>query len=186
MAGRRTASTSARRFETFIFRNNRVLATTGAGHGVKSRAQSTILENNVIAGLDGHDSRAIDLPNGGDVVIRGNVLEKGPNSANAQMIGLALEGDLHEVNQTLIEGNLVIFDTLPVGLLQSFAQALGLMPPKGTVLVSESPGRVILRNNTIVGAREIGSGATEQDNRMYRSRGDAGLPPYPALPAAAR
>ena len=79
--------------ETFIFRNNRVLATTGAGHGVKSRAQSTILENNLIAGFDGNDSRAIDMPNGGDVVIRGNVLEKGPNSANAQMIGLALEGD---------------------------------------------------------------------------------------------
>ena len=119
-----------RRYANLHFRNNRVLATTGAGHGVKSRAQSTIIENNVIAGLDGHDSRAIDLPNGGDVVIRGNVLEKGPNSANAQMIGLALEGDLHEVNQTLIEGNLVIFDTLPVGLVQSLAQALGLMPPR--------------------------------------------------------
>jgi hypothetical protein len=171
---------------TFIFRNNRVLATTGAGHGVKSRAQSTIIENNVIAGLDGHDSRAIDLPNGGDVVIRGNVLEKGPDSANGQMIGLALEGSLHEMNRTLIEGNLVIFDTLPVGLVQSIAQALGLMPPKGTVLVSESPGPLILRNNTIVGARDIGRGATEQDNRVYRSRSDAGLPPYPALTAAAR
>jgi Right handed beta helix region len=172
--------------QTFIFRNNRVLATTGAGHGVKSRAQSTIIENNVIAGLDGHDSRAIDLPNGGDVVIRGNVLEKGPNSANAQMIGLALEGDLHEVNHTLIESNLVIFDTLPVGLVQRLGQALGLMPPKGTVLTSESPGQVILRSNTIVAARAIGSRAAEQDNRMYQSRGDAGLAPYPAVPAAAR
>jgi hypothetical protein len=171
--------------QTFIFRNNRVLATTGAGHGVKSRAQSTIIENNVIAGLDGQDSRAIDLPNGGDVVIRGNILEKGSNSTNAQMIGLALEGDLHEVNETLIESNLVIFDTLPVGLVQSLAQALGLMPPKGTVLLSESPGRVILRNNTIVGSRDIGSGGTEQANRMYRSRDQAGLPPYPALPATA-
>jgi hypothetical protein len=172
--------------QTFIFRNNRVLATTGAGHGVKSRAQSTIIENNIIAGLDGHDSRAIDLPNGGDVVIRGNVLEKGPDSANAQMIGLALEGNLHEANQTLIESNLVIFDTVPVGWVQSLAQALGLMPPKGTVLVSESPGRAILRNNTIVAARDLGGGATEQANRTYESRADAGLPPYPALPAAAR
>ena len=31
--------------------------------------------------------------------------------------------------------------------------------------------------------REIGSGAAEQDNRTYRSRADADLPPYPALPA---
>jgi hypothetical protein len=119
------------------------------------------------------------------VVIRGNILEKSSNSTNAQMIGLALEGNLHEVNQTLIESNLVIFDTLPVGVVQSLAQALGLMPPKGTVLLSESPDRVILRNNTIVGARDVGSGATEQANRMYRSRDQAGLPPYPAVPATA-
>jgi Right handed beta helix region len=81
--------------ETFIFRNNRILATTGSGHGLKSRAQQTTIENSVIAGLDGHDSRAIDLPNGGKVVIRGNVLEKGPASENGQLIGLALEGRLH-------------------------------------------------------------------------------------------
>jgi hypothetical protein len=168
--------------QTFMFRNNRVLATTNAGHGVKSRAQKTVIENNVIAGLDGHDSRAIDLPNGGDVVIRGNVLEKGPNSENEQMIGLALEGNLHEVNETLVEGNLVIFDTLPVGLVQRLGQALGLMPPKGTVIVSESPGQVVLRNNMIIGARQIGGATIEQDNRMYQSRRAAGLPSYPTIP----
>jgi hypothetical protein len=109
-------------------------------------------------------------------------LQKGPNSDNGQMIGLALEGPLHEVNEALIEDNLVIFDTLPVGLVQSLGQALGLMPPKGTVLRSESPREAILRNNIIVGAREIGSGAIQQDNRIHQSRREAGLPPYPALP----
>ena len=170
--------------ETFVFRDNRILATTGAGHGLKSRAQKTIVENSVIAGLDGHDSRAIDLPNGGEVVIRANVLEKGPNSENGQMIGLALEGPLHEANEALIEHNLMIFDTLPVGLVQSLGQALGLMPPKGTVIRSESPGEVILRNNIIVGARELGSDLIEQDNRIYQSRREADLSPYPALPEA--
>ena len=170
--------------ETFIFRGNRILATTGAGHGLKSRAQQTIVENSVIAGLDGHDSRAIDLPNGGEVVIRGNVLQKGPNSDNGQMIGLALEGPLHEVNEALIEDNLVIFDTLPVGLVQSLGQALGLVPPKGTVIRSDSPGEIILRDNIIVGAREIGSGVIEHGNRIYQSRRAAGLPPYPAVPEA--
>jgi hypothetical protein len=170
--------------ETFVFRNNRILATTGAGHGLKSRARRTIVENNVIAGLDGQDSRAIDLPNGGEVVIRGNVLEKGPNSENAQMIGLALEGSLHEVNETLIEGNLLLFDTLPAGMVQSLGQALGLMPPKGTAISSQSPGPVVFRHNTIVGGREIGEGVIEGDNRIYESRREAGLPPYPALPEA--
>jgi hypothetical protein len=171
-----------RTIETFIFRNSRILATTGAGHGLKSRAQQTIVENSVIASLDGHDSRAIDLPNGGEVVIRGNVLEKGPNSENRQMIGLALEGKLHGVNETLIEDNQLVFDAHPAGLAQSLGQALGLAPPSGTVILNESPGRVILRNNIIIGAREIGSGMVERDNRMYQSRHEAGLPPYPALP----
>jgi hypothetical protein len=171
-----------RQIETFVFRNNRVLATTGAGHGVKSRAQRTIIESNVIAGLDGHDSRAIDVSDGGAVVIRENVLEKGPNSDNGQMIGLALEGPLHGVNEVLIEDNLLVFDTYPAGLVQSVARALGLVPAKGTVILSQSPGQVVVRNNTIIGAREIGSGVIEQGNRTYRTRRDAGLPPYPAVP----
>jgi hypothetical protein len=172
--------------ETFVFRNNRILATTGAGHGLKSRARRTIIENNVIAGLDGHDSRAIDLPDGGDVVIRNNVLQKGPNSENAQMIGLALEGALHAVNETLIEGNLLLFDTVPTGMVQSLGQALGLMPARGTVVLSKSPGQVVLRNNMIVGAGEIGQGVIEEGNQIYQSRQEAGLPPYPALPDAAQ
>jgi hypothetical protein len=173
--------------EAFVFRDNRVLATTGAGHGVKSRAQRTIVENNVIAGLDSDDSRAIDVPDGGEVVIRGNVLEKGPNSENAQMIGLALEGRLHDVNQTLIENNLILFDTRPQGLIQDLARAVGLLPPKGVVLASKSPGQVILQGNTIVGASGIGSAAViERDNRHYETRRAAGLRPYPALPEAVR
>jgi Periplasmic copper-binding protein (NosD) len=170
--------------ETFVFRNNRILATTGAGHGLKSRARRTIIENNVIAGLDGQDSRAIDLPDGGEVEIRDNVLEKGQNSENAQMIGLALEGPLHHANQTLIEGNLLLFDTLPSGIVQSLGQALGLMPARGTVIHSKSPGPVVLRDNVIVGAREVGAGVIEEGNRTYRSRREAGLPPFPALPEA--
>jgi Right handed beta helix region len=175
-----------RNVETFVFRANRVLATTGTGHGVKSRAQRTIIEHNVIAGLDGQDSRAIDVPNGGEVVIRGNVLEKGPNSANAEMIGLALEGDLHDTSETLIENNLLVFDTLPQGLIQDLAQAVGLLPARGIVVRSESPGRTILRGNTIVGARDVGGDVIERDNPMYRSRRDADLPPYPAIPEPMR
>jgi hypothetical protein len=170
--------------ETFVFRNNRILATTGAGHGLKSRARRTIIENNVIAGLDGQDSRAIDLPDGGEVEIRNNVLEKGQNSENAEMIGVALEGPVHDANQTLIEGNLLLFDTLPSGIVQSLGQALGLMPARGTVIHSKSPGPVVLRDNVIVGAREIGAGVLEEGNRIYRSRREAGLPPVPALPEA--
>jgi hypothetical protein len=171
-----------REIEALLFRGNRVLATKGSGHGLKSRAQRTIVENNIIASLDGQDSHAIDLPHGGEVVIRNNVLQKGPNSENGQMIGLALELPLHPVNETLIEDNLFVFDTHPAGLVQSVGQALGLVPPAGTVILSQSPGQVVVRNNTFVSAREIGSGVLDQGNRVYRTRREAGLPPYPAVP----
>ena len=173
-----------RKTETFVFRENRILATTGAGHGLKSRARRTIIENNVIAGLDGQDSRAIDLPNGGEVVIRGNVLEKGPKSDNGQMIGIALEGEHHTVNETLIEDNLFLFDTVPEGVIQSIARAVGLLPAKGIVLVSKSPGPVVIRNNTIVGAQAIGDGPVTHGNQLFADRRAADLPPYPALPDA--
>jgi hypothetical protein len=90
------------------------------------------------------------------------------------------------VNQALIEDNLMLFDTLPDGLLQSVGRAIGLLQPKGTVILSQSPGQVILNNNTIVGAREIGSEVIEQGSRIHQTRGDAGLPPYPALPGPLR
>jgi hypothetical protein len=175
-----------RHVETFIFRSNRILATTGAGHGLKSRAQRTIVENNVIAGMDGHDSRAIDVPNGGEVLIRGNVLQKGPNSENSEMIGIALESDYHPVNQTVIEDNLFVFDTVPEGWLQDLARAVGLLPARGVVIASKSPGDVILRNNTIVGARELGDGAIDRGNRLFSTRRAANLRPYPADFEAAR
>jgi Right handed beta helix region len=173
-----------RDIEALIFRGNRILATKGSGHGLKSRAQRTLVENNVIAGLDGQDSHAIDLPHGGEVLIRNNVLQKGPNSENWSMIGLEMAGEPHPDNETLIEGNLIIFDAVGHGLVQGVAQAMGLLPAQGTVLLSKSTGKVTLRDNTIVGAREIGSGVIERDNRIYQSRREAGLPPYPALPEA--
>ena len=40
----------------------------------------------MIASLYGEDSRCIDLPNGGNVTVYGNVIEKGPESSNGQVI----------------------------------------------------------------------------------------------------
>jgi hypothetical protein len=186
-AGRAHGVYAGPEVERFVFRDNRILATSGGGHGLKSRARQTIIEGNVIAGLDGRDSRAIDIPDGGAVVVRGNVLEKGPNSESGQMIGLALEGNLHDVNDALIERNLFVFDTQPEGLVQDLARAVGLLPAKGIVISSQSPGSVLLLDNTIVGARAVGSeDVIARDNRTHESRRAAGLPAYPALPETVR
>ncbi len=53
------------------------------GHHVKSRALRTELVDNIISdGPDGNSSYLIDIPNGGDVVITGNKLEKGAHATN--------------------------------------------------------------------------------------------------------
>jgi hypothetical protein len=168
--------------ETFVFRNNRVLNTVSEGHGVKSRAHKTVIEGNVIASLDGKDSRAIDIPNGGDIIIRGNILEKGPNSVNWQMIGIALENGRHKTSTAAVEGNMFIFDADRSAFAEVIDRLLKIAPPKGRAVLSRLPGPIDFRNNTLVGAKEIGVTVPAGSNRMFRSRSEAGLPPYPALP----
>lgn len=168
--------------ETFVFRNSQILETKGAGHGFKSRAKETIIENSIIASLDGHDSRAIDIAKGGQVIIRGNIFEKGPNSENWQMIGLALEGKPHEVNSTLIEDNIFIFDLDPSQWMNVLKDLAGIKPVKGMVVFTKSPADVVLRNNVIVGAKKIGDGVIEKDNQIFPSRWAADMPAYPWLP----
>lgn len=51
------------------------------GHEIKSRALTTIIENSrIIDGPTGSASYSIDLPDGGKVVIRNNIIEQGPAS----------------------------------------------------------------------------------------------------------
>jgi nitrous oxidase accessory protein NosD len=56
---------------------------THEGHHIKSRAMRTELVNNDIHdGPNGDSSYLIDIPNGGDLLITGNKLEKGPKAQN--------------------------------------------------------------------------------------------------------
>jgi hypothetical protein len=77
------------------------------GHHIKSRALRTeILGCSIDDGDAGTASYAIDIPNGGDVVIRGNSLRKGPRSENRRaMIAIGEEGALHPTSAIVIEGN---------------------------------------------------------------------------------
>ena len=53
------------------------------GHHIKSRALRTVLiDDTIVDGPDGTSSYLVDLPNGGDLLMRGCALEKGPNSDN--------------------------------------------------------------------------------------------------------
>lgn len=170
--------------DKFIFRNNQVLSTKDEGQGVKSRAKQTVIENNVIAGLDARDSRAIDVPNGGAVTIRNNVLQKGANSSNSQMIGLGLEGNLHASGSAVVENNILIFDRDLSRLARIIDDIAKLASTPGTAVANKMKGEVTVRNNRIVGAGRVESGeeTTKVDNVLHRSRQKAGVPAAPALP----
>ena len=148
--------------DEFILRRSRVLSSSGEGHEVKSRAARTVIIDSVIASLDGRDSRLIDVPNGGDVIIRGNVLEEGPNSANNEIIGIGLElrrakRRRHEVNRALIENNLVLMDRGGTKFLRSRD-----VPDPRT------------QNNLFIGGPRLGR---RDPNRWMSGRAEIGISP---------
>ena len=77
------------------------------GHQVKSRALRTELIDNVIRdGPNGNSSYLVNLPNGGALLMRGNILEKGPHTDNAgAAIVIGDEGATNSTPEIRIEDN---------------------------------------------------------------------------------
>jgi hypothetical protein len=80
---------------------------TREGHHIKSRALRTEVFNSTIQdGPNGTASYAIDVPNGGSLVVRGNTIEKGPNADNhSAAIVIGAEGVTQPTREILIETN---------------------------------------------------------------------------------
>ncbi|MDQ2742223.1 MAG: hypothetical protein M3Z66_07975 [Chloroflexota bacterium] len=81
------------------------------GHEIKSRAETTTISNSRVQdGPDGTASYSIDLPNGGNAVIQGNVIEQGPNSQNPAIIAYGEEGNVHAGSSLAVTGNTILND----------------------------------------------------------------------------
>ena len=82
---------------------------TQHGHHIKSRALRTEILGCVIEdGPDGTASYEIDIPNGGDLVVRGNTIQKGPKAENhAAMVVLGAEGLRHPTRDIVVADNQV-------------------------------------------------------------------------------
>lgn len=100
--------------DRLVVRNSIIRRAFGDGHLLKSRAQDTLIENSVIAGLDGFHSRTIDFSCGGKLVIRDSVLQHGENSDNFDLISVGTEpgscGGLIRPSEVTLEGNWIIID----------------------------------------------------------------------------
>ena len=80
---------------------------TRQGHHIKSRASRTeVLDSTIADGDEGTASYLIDIPNGGDLVVRGNTMQKGPMAENhSAAIVIGAEGVSNPTHEITIEGN---------------------------------------------------------------------------------
>ena len=95
--------------DSLIFRYN-YSHHTNVGHELKSRAHVNVIEYNRFSNeQNGNASREIDLPDGGQAYVIGNVLHQGLQGQNSNMIGYGLESltnpaphELYAINNTLV------------------------------------------------------------------------------------
>lgn len=86
---------------------------TKQGHAIKSRAASTVITDSTIAdGPSGTSSYAIDIPNGGDVLVARDRIEKGPASENKRdAIMIGEESVTNATRHLRFRDNLFVNDT---------------------------------------------------------------------------
>ncbi len=89
-----------------VVENNLFLA-NGSGHQIKDRAETSLIENNVIDDGMGQTSYDIDLPNGGNATITGNTIVKGVNDPNTIVIAYGEEGMTWSSNSLTISNNII-------------------------------------------------------------------------------
>jgi hypothetical protein len=90
------------------------------GHQLKSRAFETIIRGSRFADLDGTASYSIDLPNGGRVLLEGNVIEQGPRSDNPVIVAFGEEGTANggqRPDSALTMRDNTVLNRLPGGFL---------------------------------------------------------------------
>lgn len=101
------------------------------GHEIKSRAvQTTIIGNSIQDDPTAPTSYSIDLPNGGDALIAGNVIRKSAVSLNTSIVHFGSEGH-HQNNALKISSNTFINDSglLTVALRDQMQNAYAMTVP---------------------------------------------------------
>jgi collagen type I/II/III/V/XI/XXIV/XXVII alpha len=80
------------------------------GHEIKSRALTTIISNNrIVDGSNATTSYSVDVADGGIVQVTGNVIEKGANSPNENIVHFGGEGT-DPTSSLLVDNNAIIND----------------------------------------------------------------------------
>ena len=97
---------------------------TLVGHHIKSRAASTVLiDNHIEDGPNGTASYEVDIPNGGTLIMTGNVIEKGRRNQNsATAITIGEEGVNRPTPEILIKDNRFTNDGPPTAFVRNLTE----------------------------------------------------------------
>ncbi len=143
--------------------NSYLLNNRNAGHEIKSRSYHTEITHSVVAASQSKDSRLIDVPNGGILIIRDNILVEGPFSENHDLLSWGVEGVKHPQGQIIIENNIFIADKKSARL----------------IAIKNAPSDIRINNNIVIG--DI-SGLSKDENVFFKSRSEVSLPLAPEIP----
>lgn len=125
------------------------------GHEVKSRALNNYILYNYITDESSDASRNIDLPNGGNSFLIGNVIEQGSNSANSNIIGYGLEGFSNAALNNLLVVNNTVVNKRTNGSFIMIEAGTGLLKVVNNIfagngtLISGTPGTLDSAKNLI-------------------------------------
>jgi hypothetical protein len=136
------------------------------GHLLKTRAKESWILYNRITDEDGTGSAVTDFPNGGVVVLVGNILHKGPKGQNNRLVAYGMEGVKHEKNALYVVNNTMIWENRRPNEL-------------AFVHVVKSPDGFtpVIRNNLCVGPLRLTSSAKfeESGNLIFKTAAEAGF-----------
>lgn len=124
----------------YVGRADRLLVTDSffhearIGHQLKSRARQTTIErSHFMDGPPGTSSYLVNVPDGGTVVLRGNLLHKGPRADNAILVAYGEEGAPWPVNTLEMAWNTLV-TTYPGGRYVQAAASVQAITLKGNLL----------------------------------------------------
>jgi len=154
------------------------------GHEVKSRAESTTITNSRIQdGPTGTASYSIDAPNGGNVLIQGNVIQQGPASQNPAIIAFGEEGGVHAGSSLTVTGNMILNDLQSPSVAAVWNAAAAPLSVTGNSTYGLSAGQVIRGAATAPGNTVLTSEPALNTSAPW-SAAPASSAPAPDTPAS--
>jgi hypothetical protein len=139
---------------------------TYEGHLLKTRAKESWILYNRLSDEDGTGSAVADFPNGGVVVLVGNILHKGAKGQNNRPIAYGMEGIKHEKNALYVINNTIVWENRR-------PQEVGFVHVKN----APEGFSAVIRNNLCIGPLRLTTSPKfeESGNLIFKTAAEAGL-----------